>query len=132
MSNTLRIKRRAAGGAAGAPASLQNAELAYNEQDDTLYIGKGTGGAGGSATTVIAIAGPGTYAPLASPALTGTPTAPTASADTSTTQLATTAYVVGQASSTTPIVNGTAAIGSSLKYARADHVHGTERWQTTT
>jgi hypothetical protein len=126
MSNTLRIKRRAAGGAAGAPASLQNAELAYNEQDDTLYIGKGTGGAGGSATTVIAIAGPGTYAPLASPALTGTPTAPTASADTSTTQLATTAYVLGQASSTTPIVNGTAAIGSSLKYARADHVHGTD------
>lgn len=37
-----------------------------------------------------------TYAPLASPALTGTPTAPTAAVDTNTTQLATTAYVVGQ------------------------------------
>lgn len=36
------------------------------------------------------------YAPLASPALTGTPTAPTAAVDTNTTQLATTAYVVGQ------------------------------------
>jgi len=34
-----------------------------------------------------------TYAPLASPALTGTPTAPTATAGTSTTQVATTAYV---------------------------------------
>jgi hypothetical protein len=34
-----------------------------------------------------------TYAPLASPALTGTPTAPTATAGTSTTQLATTAFV---------------------------------------
>jgi len=34
-----------------------------------------------------------TYAPLASPALTGTPTAPTAAADTNTTQIATTAYV---------------------------------------
>lgn len=34
-------------------------------------------------------------APLASPALTGTPTAPTAAVDTNTTQLATTAYVVG-------------------------------------
>ena len=33
------------------------------------------------------------YAPKASPALTGTPTAPTASADTSTTQIATTAFV---------------------------------------
>jgi len=34
-----------------------------------------------------------TYAPLASPALTGTPTAPTAAAGTSTTQVATTAFV---------------------------------------
>ena len=37
-----------------------------------------------------------TYAPLASPALTGTPTAPTAAVDTNTTQVATTAYVIGQ------------------------------------
>jgi hypothetical protein len=35
-------------------------------------------------------------APLASPALTGTPTAPTASAGTSTTQIATTAFVAGE------------------------------------
>lgn len=37
-----------------------------------------------------------TYAPLASPALTGTPTAPTAADGTSTTQLATTAFVMNQ------------------------------------
>jgi hypothetical protein len=37
-----------------------------------------------------------TYAPLASPSLTGTPVAPTAATDTNTTQIATTAYVVGQ------------------------------------
>lgn len=60
MSNTIRIKRRLTG-AAGAPASLQNAELAYNEVDDVLYYGKGTGGGGGSATTVIPIAGAGAY-----------------------------------------------------------------------
>ncbi len=36
------------------------------------------------------------YAPLASPALTGTPTAPTATAGTNTTQLATTAFVQGE------------------------------------
>jgi hypothetical protein len=36
------------------------------------------------------------YAPLAGPALTGVPTAPTAAVDTSTTQLATTQYVVNQ------------------------------------
>lgn len=61
MANTLRIKRRAAGGAAGAPASLANAELAFNEQDNTLYYGTGTGGAGGTATSVIAIAGSGAF-----------------------------------------------------------------------
>ena len=38
------------------------------------------------------------YAPLASPALTGTPTAPTATAGTSTTQLATTAFATDAAS----------------------------------
>jgi hypothetical protein len=64
MANTLRIKRRASGGA-GAPASLQNAELAFNEVDNVLYYGKGTGGAGGSATTVEAIAGSGAYVALA-------------------------------------------------------------------
>jgi hypothetical protein len=64
MANTLRIKRRAAGGAAGAPASLANAELAFNEQDNTLYYDTGTGGAGGTATSVIAIGGPGAFVGL--------------------------------------------------------------------
>lgn len=65
MPNTLRIKRRASGNA-GAPASLANAELAYNEIDDTLYYGKGSGGAGGSATTIEAIAGAGAVVTRAS------------------------------------------------------------------
>ena len=64
MANTLRIKRRAAGGAAGAPSSLANAELAFNEQDDVLYYGEGTGGAGGTATSVLAIGGSGAFATL--------------------------------------------------------------------
>lgn len=59
MADTLRIKRRAVGGAAGAPTSLAAAEIAYNEQDDTLYYGKGN--SGGAATTVIPIAGPGAF-----------------------------------------------------------------------
>ena len=62
-------------------------------------------------------------APLASPTLTGEPTAPTASADQNDTQIATTAFVIGQASSADPEADGTAAPGTSLKYARADHVH---------
>ena len=57
MADTLRIKRWAAGGAAGAPSSLAAAELAYNEQDDTLYYGKGN--SGGSATSILPIGGPG-------------------------------------------------------------------------
>jgi len=39
MANTLRIKRRATGNA-GAPASLENDELAFNEVDNILYYGK--------------------------------------------------------------------------------------------
>lgn len=65
MANTLRIKRRATGNA-GAPASLENAELAFNEVDNILYYGKGTGGAGGSATTVEAIGGLGAFLTLTS------------------------------------------------------------------
>lgn len=64
MSNTIRIKRRAAGGGAGAPTSLANAELAFNEQTNILYYGTGTGGGGGSATSIIAIAGNGAFADL--------------------------------------------------------------------
>jgi len=64
-----------------------------------------------------------TKAPLASPALTGTPTTPTAAADTSTTQIASTAFVVGQASAINPLMNGSVTIGTSLRYSRQDHVH---------
>ena len=65
MANILRIKRRSSSGAAGVDGlTLQNAELAYNEADDVLYYGKGTGGVGGAATTVEAIAGFGAYTSL--------------------------------------------------------------------
>lgn len=61
MSNTIRIKRRANGSGAGAPSSLANAELAFNEQTNILYYGTGTGGAGGTATSIIAIGGNGAF-----------------------------------------------------------------------
>lgn len=53
----MRIKRRALGGASGAPNSLGQSELAYSEVDQILYIGQGTGGS----ATVVAIGGPGSY-----------------------------------------------------------------------
>jgi len=61
MANTIRIKRRASSGGAGAPTSLENAELAFNEASNILYYGTGTGGAGGTATSVIAIGGNGAF-----------------------------------------------------------------------
>jgi len=62
MSNTIKIKRRNSGGA-GAPSTLQAGELAFNDVDNTLYIGKGD--SGGVATTRPAIAGIGAFVSLA-------------------------------------------------------------------
>jgi len=109
MANVVRIKRRLAGGAAGAPSSLQNAELAFNEQDSICYYGVGTGGAGGSATSILAIAGPGAYTTLGtaqtvtgnktfsgSVVLGSSATATTPGTADNSTAVATTAYVKAQ------------------------------------
>ena len=58
MANTIRIKRSTG---SSAPASLENAELAFSEGNEILYFGKGTGGAGGSATSIIPVGGKGKY-----------------------------------------------------------------------
>lgn len=63
------------------------------------------------------------YAKLASPLFTGVPSAPTAAVGTNTTQLATTAFVLAQAASANPAMNGAAAPGTSLRWSREDHVH---------
>lgn len=65
MANTIRIKRRASGGLAGAPSSLKNGELAYNEADNILYYGFGDVG-NGTATSIPSIAGSGAYITLTS------------------------------------------------------------------
>ena len=61
-----------------------------------------------------------TYAPLASPALTGTPTAPTAGATTNTTQLATTAFVQTAVSSLVDSAPGTLDTLNELAAALGD------------
>ena len=59
MANTIQFKRRVSGNA-GAPAALKSGEVAHNEVDDTLYIGKGDDG-GGTATAIVALAGAGAF-----------------------------------------------------------------------
>lgn len=65
MANTLRIKKRAASGASGAPSSLAPSEIAFNENASTktLYYGYGDNGSG-EASSIIAIGGEGAFATL--------------------------------------------------------------------
>jgi phage-related tail fiber protein len=102
MANTLRIKRRASG-SPGAPTSLANAELAFNEVDNTLYYGKGTGGVGGTASTVEAIGGSGAYLTLSTAqnisgnkTFTGDIIVPTQASGDDSTKAASTAFVKAQ------------------------------------
>lgn len=126
MSNTIRIKRRAAAGGAGAPSSLANAELAFNEATNILYYGTGTGGSGGSATSVIAIAGNGAFVDLStSQTIAGTKTfsntivgsisgnAATATAWATPRNLS----LTGDATATLSNVDGTAAVSAALTLA---------------
>ena len=81
----------------GAPALLNTLnELAAAINDDANY------------TTTITTA-LGTKAPLASPDLTGTPTAPTAAANTNTTQIATTAFAKAEANAAQSAAEATAS-----------------------
>lgn len=59
MANTIRIKRRITGNA-GAPGTLAVGELAYNEMDDILYIGKYNN----NSPIVAALAGAGEFVRL--------------------------------------------------------------------
>ena len=74
------------------------------------------------------------WAPLASPALTGTPTAPTAATGTNTTQVATTAFVNAEIAADRPFettvsnikMDGAQSVGAANTVARGDHVHPTD------
>ena len=61
MANVIRIKRSTG---SSAPTTLANAELAFAEGSSVGYIGIGTGGAGGSATSIIKAFGPGAFVTL--------------------------------------------------------------------
>lgn len=74
-------------------------------------------------------------APLASPAFTGNPTAPTPATVDNDTSIATTAFVQAvvaaqpagmSPSNDVPLINGVAAAGTSVTGSRSDHVHPTD------
>ena len=109
MSNVIAIKRRAAGGSAGAPSALKSGELAFNEQDLILYYGFGDDSSG-NATSIISLGGTGNFVTLGSTqtisgaktfsstvALGSSATATTPSTSDNSTKVATTAYVKAQA-----------------------------------
>ena len=125
MANTLRIKRSTS---SNAPTSLANAELAYSEASDKLFIGVGTGGAGGTATSIVAIGGAGaflatttaasTYAPIASPTFTGTVTIPSG------------ASISGYAPLASPTFTGTPAVPTATAGTNTTQVASTAFVQT--
>ena len=114
MANVIRVKRSSS---TAAPSTLENAEIAYSESSSKFFIGVGTGGAGGSATSIVAIGGSGAYTTLdTAQTLTGNKTfsgtvalganasATTQATNDNSTKLATTAYVQGQGFATTTYV----------------------------
>lgn len=134
MANTIRIKRRAASGGAGAPSTLENAELAFNEASNILYYGTGTGGSGGSATSIIAIAGNGAYVDLSttqtvggtktfSNTITGSISGNAGTANTWAT--ARDLSLTGDATATLTAVNGSANVSAALTLATVNSNVGT-------
>jgi len=103
-------------------ASTINLGAGATISGSTKTLNIGTGGVAGSTTNINI----GSTTGSVGVTINGNATATTPAVDNNSTAIATTAYVVGQAGSATPLVNGTAAVGTSLRYARQDHVHPTD------
>jgi len=95
MAVIIQLRRDTAANWTSNNPTLAAGELAIETDTDFYKIGDGS-----TAWTSLAYSSlPSGTAPLASPALTGTPTAPTAAVGTNTTQLATTAFVLANGTS---------------------------------
>lgn len=87
--------------------------------------------ASAASSAALAAASASGKADLNGPAFTGAPTAPTPSNGDNSARLATTAWVFANAAGSapataTPLMDGTAAVGTAVKYAREDHRHPTD------
>lgn len=133
MPNTIRIKRRASANGAGAPSSLANAELAFNENSEILYYGTGTGGAGGSATSVIAIGGGGAFVSIVTPRNANTVLAgPTSGSAAAPTFRALTANDIPSLSGVYIPMSGTATPTGTYTFSGTVNVTGTFQLGSTT
>ena len=90
-------------------SDIQEGEICYATDQDKLYVKEGSSLVDASSTDISAKAN------IASPTFTGTPAAPTATAGTNTTQIATTEFVNAEIAS-----DLTAAIGSTVQGYDAD------------
>lgn len=102
MANTIRLKRRSSGGAAGAPSALKTTEPAFNEADNVLYLGYGDDGSG-NATSIVSVGGKGAFVDLSSAqtvagvkTFSSSPVVPTPLTSDNSTNAASTAYVKAQ------------------------------------
>lgn len=127
MPNVIRIKRTTT---SNRPSSLANSELAMIEGSNTLVIGVGVGGQGGSASSIIDVGGTGAFLGLGSgltQTAAGTYTfsgtvnlgssasAATPTSSDNSTKVATTAYVKAQGYLTSETYTGTVtSVGLSL------------------
>ncbi len=108
------------------PTGIVKADVGLGNVDNTSDVNKPVSTAQATADALVAsnaATANALKANIASPTFTGTPAAPTPAVDTNTTQLATMAAVLAQAASASPLVNGSVAVGTSTRFARADHVH---------
>ena len=133
-ANTV-VQRDASGNITGVGITATSGFVGNGSQITSLNMGNVASGTlavdnGGTGTTTST--GTGSVVKNGSPTLAGIPLSTTASADTNTTQIATTAFVIGQASSVSPAMNGAATVGTSLRYARADHVHPSDTSKVNT
>jgi hypothetical protein len=112
-----------AGTLSGSTKSISIGEAGASGSTTLISIGNNVGAPSGVVSIAVGTSG-GIVSSTTT--LNGTTNGVTPAVDTNSVALATTAFVVGQAGSATPLVNGTAAVGTSLRYARQDHVHGTD------
>lgn len=129
------VQRDASGNITGVGITATSGFVGNGSQITSLNVSNAASGTlatayGGTGTT--SATGTGSTVRNTSPTFAGAPLSTTAAADTNTTQIATTAFVVGQASSTSPVMDGTATVGTSLRYARADHVHPSDTSKVNT